>query len=120
MLLLKHGRQRKSLRVPNTLAAVAALGDAKVLNRADCDFLKESYRFLRTVECRLRIYHNRSLDELPESADDLEKLAKRMGCEATNEQTAGQIFLRELERHTSRTRQLFKELFGRERTGGTA
>ena len=38
---------------------------------------------MRTVESRLRIYHNRSLDELPESPEDLEKLAKRLGCEAT-------------------------------------
>ena len=67
------------------------------------------------VESRLRIVHNRSLDELPENMDDLEKLARRLGCEATADHTAGQIFLQVLEWHTSQTRSLFKEIFQRER-----
>jgi glutamate-ammonia-ligase adenylyltransferase len=71
---------------------------------------------MRTVEARLRIFHNRSLDELPEAPEDLEKLAKRLGCEATAEHPAAERFLQELERHTSQTRLLFNELVKRERT----
>ena len=72
---------------------------------------------MRTVESRPRIFHNRSFDELPESAENLEKLARRVGCEAAENHTAGQVFLQVLELHTTQTRHLFNELFHREGAG---
>jgi glutamate-ammonia-ligase adenylyltransferase len=74
-----------------------------------------SYNFLRLVESRLRIVHNLSLDELPEKAEDLEKLARRLGFEAGSGGSAGHQFLGELERHTTQTRELFLKLVARER-----
>lgn len=115
MYRLKYGRQFPALRQPNTWLALDALHDAKLIHTEEHGALRSCYDFMRTVESRLRIYHNRSLDELPEG-DDLEKLARRLGCEPTGERTASQIFLEMLERHTSKTRHLFRELFGRERT----
>jgi glutamate-ammonia-ligase adenylyltransferase len=64
---------------------------------------------LREVEGRLRIVHNRSLDELPEQPDDLEKLARRLGF------PNGQELLDEIDRHTTQTRELFLRLVKRER-----
>jgi len=95
------------------------LHEAKLLNAEEHATLRSCYDFMRTVESRLRIFHNRSLDELPESAEDLEKLARRLGCEATPEQTAGQVFLHVLELHTAQTRHLFNALFERERSGAS-
>jgi len=115
MYRLKYGRAHPALREPNTWASLDALYAEKRITLAEHDTLRSCYDFMRTVESRLRIYHNRSLDELPEAPEDLEKLAKRMGCEAIGEQTAGQVFLQVLERHTSQTRQLFNELLQRER-----
>ena len=46
------------------------------------------------MESRLRIFHNRSLDELPENPEDLEKLARRVGIEGTPETPPAQKFLR--------------------------
>ena len=44
--------------------------------------LHSGYDFLRRVQSRLRIVHNRSLDELPEATEEVDKLARRLGFEA--------------------------------------
>ncbi|HZZ80800.1 MAG TPA: bifunctional [glutamate--ammonia ligase]-adenylyl-L-tyrosine phosphorylase/[glutamate--ammonia-ligase] adenylyltransferase [Gemmataceae bacterium] len=115
MYRLKHGRDLPALREPNTWRTLDVLHEAGLLNAEEHAALRSCYDFMRTVESRLRIFHNRSLDELPEATDDLEKLAKRLGCEATEEHTAGQVFLQLLEWHTAQTRHLFNELLKRER-----
>jgi glutamate-ammonia-ligase adenylyltransferase len=115
MYRIKYGRAHPTVRHPNTWLALDALHEAKLITAEEHATLRSCHDFMRTVESRLRIFHNRSLDELPEAAEDLEKLAKRMGCEATADHTAGQIFLQVLEWHTSQTRHLFNELFQRER-----
>jgi hypothetical protein len=69
------------------------------------------------VQGRLRIVHNRSLDELPQAPEEVEKLARRLGFEATPEDTAGGHFLAALEMYTRQTRDLFLRLLARERDG---
>ncbi len=113
---LKYGKAFEAIRQPNTWLALDAMHDAKLINSEEHATLRSCCDFMRTVESRLRIFHNRSLDELPDSPEELEKLAKRLGCEATADRTAGQIFLEVLEWHTSQTRHLFTELCRRERT----
>ena len=115
MFRMKYGREHPAVRDPNTWRALDAMHEAKRINAEEHATLRSCLDFMRSVESRLRIFHNRSLDELPENADDLEKLARRLGCEPTTERSAGQVFLQLFERHTSQTRQLFRELFQRER-----
>jgi glutamate-ammonia-ligase adenylyltransferase len=117
MYRLKYGRQHPAVRQPNTWLALDAMHEEKLINAEEHATLRSCYDFMRTVESRLRIFHNRSLDELPEAAEDLEKLAKRLGCESALGHSAGEVFLQMLEWHTSQTRHLFNELFKRERTG---
>lgn len=112
---LKYGQARPPLRVANTWEALDALRDAGLLEQTDHQILRSGYDFLRQVESRLRIVHNRSLDELPDRPEDLEKLARRLGCEPGDGQSAGVRFLAELEKHTTQTRQLFLKLLGQER-----
>ena len=116
MYRLKYGRRHPEVRQANTWLALDALHAVKLISAEEHAALRSCYDFMRIVESRLRIFHNRSLDELPEAPEDLEKLAKRLGCEATDEHPAAERFLHELEHHTSQTRHLFKELFQRERT----
>lgn len=113
---LKYGRQFPAVRQPNTWATLDAMHEAKLITAEEHAALRSCCDFMRTVESRLRIFHNRSLDELPDSPEELEKLARRLGCEATHDRTAGQVFLEVLELHTSQTRHLFNELCRRERT----
>jgi glutamate-ammonia-ligase adenylyltransferase len=112
---LRHARNLPALRTPNTWEALEALRDTGLLVAGEFAVLWESYNFLRTVESRLRIVHNYSLDELPENPADLEKLARRLGYEPGPGATAARRFLEALEQNTARTRELFLELIARER-----
>jgi glutamate-ammonia-ligase adenylyltransferase len=107
---IKHGRDRPTLRRPNTWQALEALGNCGLLSEDEQTSLAAAYDFLLRVQSRLRIVHNRTLDELPESSEEIDKLARRLGYES------GERFLSELEQHRMRTRALFLHLLERERT----
>jgi len=113
---LKYGREMPALRTTNTWEALEALREASLLSSADYETLRTCYDFLRLVESRLRIVHNRSLDELPDEPEDLEKLARRLGIERGAAGSAGSQFHAELDRHQLRTRDLFLRLLEREHT----
>jgi glutamate-ammonia-ligase adenylyltransferase len=114
LLQLKYGRDCPGLQTPNTRTALQAARDAGRLSESEYATVRGSYDFLRTVQSRLRIVHNRSLDELPETPEELEKFARRLGWETGQEGRAADRFLHELERHTSQTRALFLFLLARE------
>jgi glutamate-ammonia-ligase adenylyltransferase len=115
LLQMKYGRKQPALRTPNIWEALDALRKADLLSDADHRILRASYDFLRLVESRLRIVHNRSLDELPEGKEDLEKLARRMGCDPFFGASAADRFLADLERNTQQTREVFDRLVSKER-----
>jgi glutamate-ammonia-ligase adenylyltransferase len=116
LIQLKYGRDLPALRTTNTWKALDALQATGLLTAAEHATLCASYDFLRGVESRLRIVHNLSLDELPEAPEDVEKLARRLGLEATPQASAGRQLLAKLEYHTSQTRELFLRLVHRERS----
>jgi glutamate-ammonia-ligase adenylyltransferase len=107
---IKYGRSIPALRTTNTWEALAALGLAGLITAEEQTTLRTCYDFLREVEACLRIVSNRSLDELPDKPEDLERLARRMG-------STGAAFRTELERHLEQTRELFLRLVARERGG---
>jgi glutamate-ammonia-ligase adenylyltransferase len=111
---LKYGRELPAVRSPNTWESLEALRTTGLLAEEEYRALRDGYDFLRNVESRLRIVHNYSLDELPENADDLEKLARRLGYEAGADGPAARRFLLALEQHTAQTRELFLHLIARE------
>lgn len=115
MFRLKYGQRHPEIRHPNTWQAIHGLRTVGLLSDEESAVLESGYTFLRQVECRLRIFHNRSLDELPESAEDLEKLARRTGVTHLPSEPATPRLLEELEHHTSRIRALFLKLFEREK-----
>lgn len=78
MLQLKHGRKNAKLRTPNTLLALAALAEAKLIDAADYTFLSDSYRLLRTVECRLRLMNTTARDDMPTDEAETAKLARAL------------------------------------------
>ncbi len=79
MFQLKYGRAQPQLLQSNLWQALAALESAKLLNSEEYAALKAGYDFLLSVQSRLRIVHNRTLDELPESPAECDKLARRLG-----------------------------------------
>ncbi|HZU38795.1 MAG TPA: bifunctional [glutamate--ammonia ligase]-adenylyl-L-tyrosine phosphorylase/[glutamate--ammonia-ligase] adenylyltransferase, partial [Gemmataceae bacterium] len=111
---LKYGQSMPLLCVGNTWEALEALHRSDLVTVADYEILRAGYDFLRLVESRLRIVHNRSLDELPENRDDVEKLARRLGFEPAPEGGAVDNFLHALDERTTRIREVFLRLIKHE------
>jgi glutamate-ammonia-ligase adenylyltransferase len=116
LLKIKHGRSTPALRSTNTREALDALAAAGLLSPDEAEDLRAAYDFLMRVQGRLRIVHNRSLDEVPEAPEEVEKLARRLGFESGAFGSAGRSFLADLRRHTARTRELFHSVVQRERS----
>ncbi|MBY0527397.1 MAG: bifunctional [glutamate--ammonia ligase]-adenylyl-L-tyrosine phosphorylase/[glutamate--ammonia-ligase] adenylyltransferase [Gemmataceae bacterium] len=116
MFQLKYGHDRPPLRNPNTWEALAALRDAALLSSEEYETLRAGYNFMRQAESQLRIVQNRSLSDLPDRAEELERLARRLGYRADASGTARSHFMRELDGHMRQTRELFVHLTQRERT----
>jgi glutamate-ammonia-ligase adenylyltransferase len=75
MLQLRHAHKNPRLRTPNTLAALAELHGCGLLEAEDYRFFDGNYRFLRTIEGRLRLMNSTARDNLPHDAMELNKLA---------------------------------------------
>jgi glutamate-ammonia-ligase adenylyltransferase len=108
MLQLKHGQRTPAARVPNTLLALAALHDAGHLSTEDFECFTESYRFLRTLEGRLRLMNSTARSRIPDEPTELTKLARLLQCPNS------QALLTDFERHTRQTRQRFEQIFDAE------
>jgi glutamate-ammonia-ligase adenylyltransferase len=105
---IKYGKSMPSLCSTNTWEALDALGNSGLITPQEHKTLRTCYDFLREVEACLRIVHNRSLNELPDRPEDVERLARRMG-------STGAAFQVELDQHLEQTRELFLRLMARER-----
>ena len=105
------GSEHSSVRERNTLLALDKLWEVNALTEAQHRQLSQSYQFLRMVENRLRIVHDRSLNALPTDKYELEKLAKRLGYE-DNHAKAADKFRQDYRDNTNRNRELFNEILG--------
>ncbi|MHB1036008.1 MAG: [protein-PII] uridylyltransferase family protein [Pirellulales bacterium] len=105
MLQLKHGRKTPQIRVPNTLEALAALHRAGHLDAGDFEFFTRSYRFLRTIESRLRLMNSTARDNLPEDPREREKLARLAGY------SGAEAFLAEYRHYLAENRSRFDRIF---------
>jgi len=119
-LQLRHGREVRGLRTPNTLEALRQAAEGGLLPSGDAADLADSYRFLRRVENRLRIVADLSVSTLPASPARLEKLAKRMGYRAQADRPGREAFLGDYAAHTGRVRAIYATVFGGEQPGAPA
>jgi glutamate-ammonia-ligase adenylyltransferase len=78
-LQLKHGPSDPSVRVPGTLDAIAALESGAYMSSEDANYFRQSYRFQRSVEARIRLMNTAGRHELPTEPKELEKLAFLIG-----------------------------------------
>ena len=91
----------------DALLALRRLGKISGQTHAE---LRDAYDFLRTVEGRLRLIYNRSVDELPESRFELERLARRLNYESSDPASLVEQFLADAARHTTAARALFERI----------
>jgi glutamate-ammonia-ligase adenylyltransferase len=79
MLQMKHGADRPEVLVPGTLDAIEVLSEAGALDQEDAEYLVQSYRFLRSIEARLRLMNTTARHDLPEDEMERRKLAFLLG-----------------------------------------
>jgi glutamate-ammonia-ligase adenylyltransferase len=93
------------VRVPGTLDALTALQQAGYLSTGDAEYFRNSYRFQRSIEARIRLMDAAGRHELPENDRDLAKLAYLLGYERPRELVA------EAEHTFAENRARFNRLF---------
>ncbi|HWT82941.1 MAG TPA: glutamate-ammonia-ligase adenylyltransferase, partial [Candidatus Methylomirabilis sp.] len=106
-LQLLHGGKNPWVREANTLRALHRLVGQHLLADADYETLVRAYTFLRKLEHRLQILHDRQTHTLPESARDLATLARRMGYQPPEQPDPAASLLEEYARHTAAVRGLY-------------
>ncbi|PWB81627.1 MAG: bifunctional [glutamate--ammonia ligase]-adenylyl-L-tyrosine phosphorylase/[glutamate--ammonia-ligase] adenylyltransferase [Candidatus Methylomirabilota bacterium] len=112
-LQLAGGSTHPALRVNNTLAALEAARQAGVLADPDVAGLCDAYRFLRTVQNRLRVVADRETSALPQDPGRLDRLARRLGYRTGDGRTPGERLLGDYQRHTERVRGIYEATFHR-------
>jgi glutamate-ammonia-ligase adenylyltransferase len=84
MLQLKHGAELPQVRVTGTVAGLRVLGEAGILQGADVDFLRDAYRFQRSIEARIRLMDSSGRHEFPTDEKELAKLAFLAGYDSND------------------------------------
>lgn len=109
-LQLAHAAAQPDVSRPNLWDALDALKRAGLIAPEAHADLRAAYSFLRTVESRLRLVHNRGGVELPERPDELARLARRLGYKETDPRACAEAFRQEAASHATHTRTLFQQI----------
>ena len=83
-----HGGRHIFLRETSTLDALRGLSRLELIPRKEVVDLDRAYRFLRQVEHRLQIEAEQQIHTIPREPTALNKLARSLGFDSTNEFTA--------------------------------
>ena len=97
---------------PNLWDALDALRRVNLIDVGSHADLVEAYSFLRTIESRLRIMHNRGGVDLPDDPGELVRLARRLNYEKSDPASTIAAFRADAARHADRTRALFQQIVG--------
>jgi len=113
LLQLVHGRGDETLRVPETLPALAALRDGGYVGRDDAHSLIDAYRFLRATEHRLQLRRLRRTRVVPDDPEQLLWLGRALGYRPDRRGDAHAVFEAEWSLHAREVRRLHEKLFYR-------
>ena len=117
MLQLAHGHRLAGLRQRETLAALKALGAAKILKPQEYRLLADGYLFLRRLDHRLRLERDQSIDAFDAEPGRLDGIAKALGYaqpkHASSKRTghSGQKLLRDYQLRRERIRTCYERYF---------
>ena len=109
-LQLLNGGDLPAIRTGNTLEAIDKLEHASCLTMQERTILEENYEFLRKVEHRLQIMFDLQTHTLPESDDELRKVAIRSGYTNSPQQGALESFRAGLKKKTELDRTILDHL----------
>jgi glutamate-ammonia-ligase adenylyltransferase len=111
-LQLAHGAEQPEIRSHNTLEALERLPTHGLLPADDYRMLADGYVFLRSVEHHLQMMYYRQTHTLPDDAEALTHLARRLGFQG---QEAGDQFLARYEQHRAAIRAVYLRHLGSEK-----
>ncbi len=106
-LQLLHGGKNPWVREANTLRALHRLASQGLVADVDYELLVRAYSFLRKLEHRLQILHDRQTHTLPDAPRELASLARRMGYQPPEHPDPVASLLEEYARHTGAVRTLY-------------
>jgi len=99
MLALRHGRDHPDLHTGNVLDILLHLQAERLMRRQEAADLEVAYRFLLALEAKIRIVADLREDRLPEEADALASLARRLGYADTEVMCATDALREEYDYH---------------------
>jgi glutamate-ammonia-ligase adenylyltransferase len=108
-LQLLNGGDLPAIRTTNTLEAILRLGTGGCLTHQERTILAENYSYLRKLEHRLQLMHDRQTHALPEDDAELRKVAIRMGY-AAGPTTAQAQLMQEFSSRTELNRKILNHL----------
>ena len=79
--------------------------------KRETDALAAAYLFLRDVEHKLQMVDDLQTHALPESSEELERCAVRMGYGAQDRMKAAKLFHVDHQRHTEMVHRTFRSFF---------
>lgn len=86
LLQLVHGRTDETVRVSDTMTAIATLANAGYMSRQDANIFFEHYKFLRSIEHRIQFSQMRRTHLMPESESQVRSIARGLNIRWTTEQ----------------------------------
>jgi glutamate-ammonia-ligase adenylyltransferase len=108
VLQLVHGGRDERVRGRGSLPTLGKLTQAGYLPADEGEALMQAYRFLRNVEHKIQIVHQRQTHMVPADGREQETLARRLGYRGDG--VAAQLWA-DLNRHMDRVRRAFDKLF---------
>ena len=109
-LQLLSGGVDPGVRTSNTLEAISCLEQSGGLTSQERLLLEENYRFLRKLEHRLQIMYDLQTHQLPNQANELTKVARRMGYVDSHEALAVVTFQNDFRERTEINHTILKHL----------
>ena len=103
-LQLIHAREIPKIQTGNTMEGLRKLAESGIIQKQDGVHLKKDYIFLRRVEHLLQIFDDRQTHTLPQTAETLSALAKRVD----NNFTDSENFLKTVHTVMERVRKYFE------------
>ena len=89
LLQLVHGRTDETVRVADTMTAIATLANAGYMSRQDANVFFTHYKFLRSIEHRIQFSQMRRTHLMPESESQVRSIARGLNVRWTSEQLLG-------------------------------
>ncbi len=117
MLQLTHGSRIAGLRRRDTLGALKALHEAKILKRDEYRMLAGGYLFMRRLDHRLRLERDQSIDAFEADPERLQSIAQALGFagggapDRRNNSKSGKKLLREYQKRREQIRACYERYF---------